>query len=129
MNKEIIRYQRELKKHLQCGMHIRKKLLSQFRDSLSSFLEENPEPNYEQLITAFGPPEEMANILMEAVPTSEQLRYRRNNKLVKILYGFVAVLFIMFALYVFYMKEFTIVTVESDVHPVYSTATSEENTQ
>lgn len=117
MNKEIIRYQRELKEHLQCCMHIRKKLLSQFRDSLSGFLEENPEPNYEQLITAFGPPEEMANILMEAVPTSEQLRYRRNNKLVKILCGFAAVLFIMFALYVFYMKEFTVVQFYDTVIP------------
>lgn len=117
MNKEISCYQRELKKHLHCGIQTRRILGNQFSDSLSGFLEENPEPTYEQLISAFGPPEEMANILMEAVPTSEQLRYRRNNKLVKILCGFAAVLFITFALYVFYMKEFTVVQFYDTVIP------------
>lgn len=56
MYNDILRYRRSLKKQLRCGPLARKKLLDRFGGSLAPFLEENPAPGYEQLVSAFGPP-------------------------------------------------------------------------
>lgn len=110
MNKDITHYRRVLKHHLACGTAVRKRLLSQFDNSLHSFLEDCPAPTYAQLETAFGPPEEMANILMENVPEKDQTIYKIRKNVCRILAVAVAALFIAFSIYVFYFKEITVIT-------------------
>ena len=105
MYNDILRYRRSLKKQLRCGPLARKKLLDRFGGSLAPFLEENPAPGYEQLVSAFGPPEEMAAVLMESVSAKEQARYQTGRKLIQILAVLVAVLFLAFVLYVFFVKD------------------------
>lgn len=121
MNKEISRYQRELKKHIRCNVITKRKLIRQFNDSLFSFLVDQPDPTYEQLVAAFGPPQEMASILMEELSEREKIRYRFAQKVKIIFLGILATLFILFSLYVFFEKEFAVVESYDVVYPIEST--------
>lgn len=117
MNNESARYRRALKKHLHCGGETRRQLLKQFDKSLDAFQEDQPTPTRAQLESAFGPPEAMAAVLMERVSEAEQARYLRNKKIIRILAGIVLALFVAFVIYVFCVKEFTIITVHDGVSP------------
>lgn len=66
-NPDIYRYERELGKAVQ-GFRRRKKVLTAFRSSLPRLLEELDNPVYEDLEEAFGPPNQMAQDLIEALP-------------------------------------------------------------
>lgn len=66
-NPDICRYEWELGKVVQ-GVRRRKKVLEAFRRSLVPLLEEIDSPEYEDLIEAFGPPEQMAQELLRSVP-------------------------------------------------------------
>lgn len=113
MNKELTRYRRALKKHLHCGVSTRRQLLDRFDNSLSDFLADCPTPTQEQLKSAFGPPEEAAGVLMEAVSENEQIQCQKRKTLLRILASAVAVLFIVFTIYVYFVKD--IVLISSDV--------------
>lgn len=113
MNKELTRYRRALKKHLHCGVSTRRQLLDRFDNSLSDFLADCPTPTLEQLKSAFGPPEEAAGVLMEAVSENEQIQCQKRKTLLRILASAVAVLFIVFTIYVYFVKD--IVLISSDV--------------
>ena len=126
MNKEISRYQGELKKHMHCAVSTKQKLIMQFNDSLSSFLEDQPDPTYEQLIGAFGPPQEMASILMESLSEKQKAHYRFVQKAKKIIVAVLAALFILFSAYVFWEKEFSVITIEGELIPGLSTIVDEE---
>lgn len=117
MNKETARYRRALKKQLHCIGAKRQELLNQFDCSLSCFLEECPSPAYAQLEDAFGPPAEMAGILMEGVSPGAQRRYHAGKTLLKILAGLAAAFFVVFALYVFFDKEYSVVEITGELIP------------
>lgn len=125
MNKETARYRRELKKRLNCGGIKQRELLDQFDNSLSCFLEECPSPTYAQLEEAFGPPAEMAAILMESISPGERKRYHAEKALLKVLAGLAAALFVVFALYVFWQKEFVVIETYDTLIPGNITATQE----
>ena len=115
MNKDISRYLRKIKKHLYCSPKTRSYLLDHFRESLSSFLDENPEPDYQQLIAAFGPPEEMAAVIMEGVSDAERRFYRKRKNMKIIFAGIAAALFIVFSIYVFFLKELKTITLTDEL--------------
>ena len=64
MNHEAVCYEKALKKQLRCTSSTKKRLLQQFRGSLDTYLEDHPSPTETDLCKAFGPPEDMAEILM-----------------------------------------------------------------
>lgn len=64
-NPDLHRYEKELVRHVS-GFHRRKALLTSFRQSLIPFLEENPSPTYEDLLSAFGPPEQMVQNITQS---------------------------------------------------------------
>lgn len=117
MHSDVSRYRRKLKKQLTCGPLTRRRLLSRFDCSLTPFLEENPSPSYEQLVSAFGTPVEMAAILMQSVSAKDQARYQTCKKIIRILAVVAAVLIICFALYVFFVKEFSVIEMHETVYP------------
>lgn len=121
MNNEIIRYRRELKKQLHCSTSKRRQLLNQLDDSLSAFLEDYPSPSMEQLHSAFGPPEEMAHVLLDTVTKADLIQHTIKLKALRILAGIAVTLFVLFTLYVFYIKEVTIITFENEITPVTTT--------
>lgn len=99
------RYRRALKKKLHCCGDTRKTLLEKFDHSLNSFLEEHPTVTQPDLINAFGPPEEMANILMEGVCPQEQTRYDKRKLFFGITIGILVVVLLLFTMYVCFVKE------------------------
>lgn len=121
MNKDSTRYRRALKKQLQCNVSLRRQLLTQFDNSLVSFEEEFPSPTFSQLESAFGPPAEMAAVMMEGVSDREAKKYGIRKKLIRIFAGIAAALFIAFSMYVFFEKEFSVVTFEDDAFPTNET--------
>lgn len=129
MNKETIRYQRKLRKQLPCGPSRKKELLSKFETTLSPFLEDCPCPNYEQLTAAFGPPEEMASVLMEAVPEKEKRHFRLWQRIQKGLFILLFILVLLFGFYAYYLKEWTVIEVRDEVFPTptaYESTASQE---
>lgn len=63
----IRRYERELRRAVH-GFRRRKRILEAFRCSLMPLLEDMEAPTYKDLELAFGPPEQMAQELMEGTP-------------------------------------------------------------
>lgn len=124
MNKEIARYRRILKSNLHCGRAKRRTLLDQFEYSLLCFLEDCPSPTYTQLTDAFGPPEDMARVLMESVTKEEKIKYRKQQKLLKILKIAVIVLLAIFAIYTYYYKEYTIIEIYDELTQVQTIVTN-----
>ena len=118
MNKSILCYRRALKKALYCSRAKRQELLEQFKISISYFLEDCPEPTYEQLIDAFGPPEEMACILMEKVSAEEKERCRKRRSVLKALAIFLVVMVVLYTVYVHFYKEYTIIEFHDELIPV-----------
>lgn len=105
MTNTVMQYERLLKKQLRCTTAVRKRLLEKFRGVLLVFLEETPEPSLNQLHEAFGPPEEMAQVLMTEVSPDEKAVYRRNRRIQCIAAGVIAVVFVLFTMYVYFEKQ------------------------
>lgn len=126
MNKDIAQYRRIIKKNLHCNATTRAKLLAQFEVSLSPLLEDHPAPTYAQLEAAFGPPAEMAIILMEGVSPKDQRRYYARKTLLKLLAGLAATLLIVFAIYVFFEKEYSNIQFNYEVESIDSSINCEE---
>ena len=67
MNEAAIRrYERALGKSVQ-GIRLRKKVKEAFRAFISGLLEEIDVQDYDVLLTAFGPPEQMAQTLLQSI--------------------------------------------------------------
>lgn len=64
---DIQRYEKALLKEVP-GLRLRKKVRAAFRASTQALLEEFPEPNYQTLLHAFGPPKSMAEELIHTIP-------------------------------------------------------------
>lgn len=65
-NPNIRRYERELTGNLR-GARLRKRVSAAFAQSLAPLLEEIPDPSYEDLADAFGPPELFAQSLLQTI--------------------------------------------------------------
>ncbi len=65
-NLNIRRYERELTGNLR-GARLRKRVSAAFAQSLAPLLEEIPDPSYEDLADAFGPPELFAQSLLQTI--------------------------------------------------------------
>lgn len=80
MNHETVRYEKALKKQLRCTGVTKKRLLLQFRSSLSAYLEDHPSPTGTDLRDAFGPPEDMSKVLMESVSNEEVSHFESQRR-------------------------------------------------
>lgn len=75
MTKQTKRYKQKVYRLLPIGRSSRIALMSDFETMLARYLEETPDPTWEQLIQAFGAPESMAATMMEKIPRDNQTRY------------------------------------------------------
>lgn len=117
MNRQTKQYIKELKANLKCSHAYKNQLTSQFNYSLASFLEEVPDPTPQELNNAFGPPQEMAFILMNSIPEKEQINHAKRKKLIQFVFTTFAALFIAFSLYVFFEKEYAEIISYDEVFP------------
>lgn len=96
------KYLHELRHHLRCSRKTKNRILEQFKAYQCDTIADTP--NYNQMVTMFGPPEEMARTLMEEVTQVEMHAYRR-SKLRTVAAGIAAcVLWVILTAYVYWMK-------------------------
>ncbi len=105
MNHNAMRYKSKLKRKLQCNRATKARLLDEFSRSFDGFLEENPDASFADLSNAFGPPEEMAHILMEKLSVEDTRQYRRHIYIKRVVAAFCAAAFLLFVAYVFFEKQ------------------------
>lgn len=105
MSNCVARYENALKKRLTCKGSIKKELIDKFRKSLADYLEDCPTPEMADLCNAFGPPEEMAKVLMEEVSAEEVARHRRWKTCLRVAVGLLTASLLLFAIYVFFCKQ------------------------
>lgn len=128
MDSDILLYRRKVKKKLQCGFLTRKSLLSKFDSLISHFLDDCPVPTYQQLESAFGPPGEMASVLMGSVFKKEHDTFGRKRKLVRLFFTLLVVLVFLFSAYTYCFKEYTIIEVKNELFEgnIYETAPTQK---
>lgn len=97
-------YRRALEKKLRCGSETKKRLLDGFDQTLAVYLEERGEPTMDDLTAAFGPPEEMAEILMTEVTPQELAQYRRYSLFTQLLASILTVILVLSTVYIWFYK-------------------------
>jgi len=112
MNRELLRYTRAVKKQLRCTGKTRKALSQRLRGMLGAYEDENPAPSAQELVSAFGPPEEMAATLCESLTEADLRGYSRQKLLIRIAAGAAVVALLLFSIYVIFQKEMVITSVE-----------------
>lgn len=100
----VAQYRRALKKKLRCNGKAKKRLLNGFNQTLSAYLEEHSNSSAEELSAAFGPPREMAEVLMTQISNQEYAIYRRKTLCLRILTSILIVVVVFFTLYVWFYK-------------------------
>lgn len=108
-----VQYRRALKKKLRCGRDVKNRLLESFDSTLSAYLEEHPDPNMDDLTIAFGPPVEMAEVLMTEVTPQEKTQYRKNSTIHKILIALLAAFLLFSTIYIWFYKETALTSTDS----------------
>ena len=103
------RYQKELGKYLRCTGRTKKQLLAKFKSYQIESLDEATTNNYDQMVSYFGPPEEMAEILMQEVNPDEHKKYRRNRVILKCALVVTAFLWILFTFYIYHLKSIPVI--------------------
>ena len=115
------KYTKELGRALHCSHRTRKQLMEQFNDYQHQILDDLPTPTYEQMVNSFGPPEEMAQTLMQEVSPQEYGQYRRWQVLFKLLAAVFIAVWVMFTAYVYVEKSIPIIvneTITEDTEPI-----------
>lgn len=80
MNRELKRYLRQVRSWLPCTKKVKKKITTDIASSISSYLEENPSANFEDIQRRFGTPHQIASAHVDemgAVELLQNLRVRR----------------------------------------------------
>lgn len=125
------RYKNEMRKALLCSRRTRKKLMEQFDVYRNKTLEDLSSPNYDQMVSLFGPPEEFAWELMQDVPPDELVKYRREKLICKITAFLLGISLIISSIYILFVKTFRVVETNSyySVVDEYPTPIQKEETQ
>ena len=82
MNRNIKKYLKKVRADIPCGFRKKKQLMHAFLTSLEQYLHDNPDATDQDIVDAFGPPKEMAEMLSEKISESEARQYRRRKKVV-----------------------------------------------
>lgn len=113
MNHEAVLYEKALRKQLHCTGNTKKHLLQRFHSALTTYLEDHPSPTASDLQTAFGPPEDMAKVLMENVSEAEVKTYRKHTLFLKIITVVLLAIILIQVIYSAFFKDYTLVTDDS----------------
>lgn len=127
-NNTTAQYRNALKKELQCSKKVKERLIENFDQALSSYLEDYPAPNMDDLMLAFGPPEVMAKILIKEVTPQEQKQHHRNTLLSRIFACILAAIVVFFTFYAFFFKEFRLTSADNATIDSVSTVESTPKT-
>lgn len=118
------KYLHELRRHLRCSRKTQNRLLEQFTAYQRNAIDDTPD--YGQMVTMFGPPQEMAQTLMEEVTVEERNAYSRNILLGKAVAIAMALCFVFFFMYIMFIKEITVIEYKEYTNAYQAYETSEE---
>lgn len=105
MANAAFQYRKILKKEIRCKYKLKEKLLKNFDQSLLAYAMEFDNATLDDLYLAFGPPKEMAEILMTEVTPQEQAQYRKFTLFKQILTLIFAILLAISTVYLWFYKE------------------------
>ena len=105
MQKSVKQYRQMVLQTLRCGFMTKLRLRRELDAMLRKFERDMPCPDWRELTEAFGPPEEMVGTLMAGVSVAEQMRWLRLRPLARVSTGIVMAVILLFAMYVFCLKE------------------------
>lgn len=103
------RYQKELGRFLRCTSKTKKQLLSKFRTYQIESLDDCATNDYDQMVLYFGPPEEMAQILMQEVEPDEHKRFQRNKTIMKSILAVIVVLWLVLTIHIYHLKSIPVI--------------------
>lgn len=131
MTSDIKRYEKVLNRSLPYGRVIRKQLMASFRASLTTFMEEESNPDHLSLCAAFGPPNEMAKLLIATLSQEELERSHKKKTASRIFAGIgiataAVVLGVVVFSILFYYQPITVIEQNIDYGTISTTVT--ENT-
>ena len=115
MNKPVAQYRRALKKLLFCSSSKQEQLMLRFQSMLNTLLADCPAPTKQELYDAFGSPEELANTLSGEITPEETARYHRTQKAHRMIAGILAGLLLIASVYVFFVKQKPLVSVDEKI--------------
>lgn len=111
MNAFVLQYKDGVKRNLSCCNSAKARLLTKLDSFLDLYLEEHPSPTNEDLINAFGPPEEMSKVLMNELSADEMQNYHKSVIIKRTITAMLLALLIFLAAYIFFIKEFNDISV------------------
>lgn len=100
MNKYFKQYLRRVRSRIQCSRRKREELIKPLLHSMQSYSLDNTNASYDDLVSAFGTPEEMVAMLEEKLSASEISVYKRKRLLLIGLLIFVICLSIIWSIYI-----------------------------
>lgn len=119
MNQVVKKYRKETARFFQCGPEHRKQLLRELDHCLAPFLDDISEPDLQTITDAFGSPEDLAESLMEGIPSQEIQQYQQRVKKRKwfcaCLAAVLAVALLAFSVYAIYVKETHYITTHDTI--------------
>lgn len=127
MINSVAAYRRLLKKNLRCCRRTKKRLLAKFDSTMEAFLAEMPVQDMDALNNAFGPPQEMAQVLMSEVSEKELSRYRITKWAARITALVMVLIWVLFTIHVYFQKSFPVIMIDEGQYlETNSTQSSEE---
>lgn len=82
-SKAARQYIAHIRRHLVCSAGSRKQLLRKGKELVARFGEENPDAQYSDFVSAFGPPENFAGEMLSSVDGKEVANAQRRHRCVK----------------------------------------------
>lgn len=105
MSEGCKKYLKELRAQLPCSPKVRRRLLDQFESYRSNTQDSGSNCTYEQMVTDFGPPEEMARELMRDVTAEEHSAFRLCVLMNKVIVMVLFVALIIGTLFIWVIKD------------------------
>lgn len=123
----ITQYKKQLRRKLHCNNATKTRLMRQFDNTLNIYLDDHGGTatclSEEDLHNAFGPPEEMAEILLTDTTSQERTQYRKSRLVTKVLITFIIAALAFLTIYIWFIKNVGITSVD-DVGPVENPKTT-----
>ena len=82
MNQAATIYRRQVRRAMHCSRANQKRGLHDLDVLLSSFVEENPDSEIDEIVQKFGAPSEMAASLCEGVSEDERKRWKNKRRII-----------------------------------------------
>lgn len=111
MNICVSQYKDRVKRNLSCCSSAKARLLAKLDTYLEFYLDEHSSPTVDDLINAFGPPEEMSKVLMNELSANEVQNYHKFVIIKRTMAAMLLGVLILFTAYIFFIKEYNNITI------------------